>query len=491
MKAQTLRIDNRLVAWVSLIMALAAIGVLVRLPSHFWLDETMSYWAVGGGFHGMLARVPMWPQSIPYSTLVLALRSGGAHSEWIFRLPSFLAVTAAAWLLFRMARRLFGPEAAWITTAIFVLIPSVRFAACDARPYGIALLMVVVATDLFTRFLTRPDYKGAALYGLSAGGILCFQILFATVLLAHALYLLIRAICGERVRPRYVIVALAVFSVLAAPVIFQYLQLSGNPAAHSFSERPMLDDLASSYMPSLALYVFDVLAVLALVNAGLKWELADANEWSLLPVLMALLPPFLLFTVSRISPTRIFVPRYFLCYAPGLAMCLGLILASFRPALARTAILAVLALLAARSIGPPFSFHHTENYGDWGDTAAFVNRYLAQHRVPVFVRSQFPESDYFPLTPVDDNGLFSQLAYYPIDADVIPIPVTFTDRQASFLSNTLRNLPPATHRLLLVAMPQPALADAFVEYIRGRLGSACQVRTLARFDGVSVIEYAW
>jgi uncharacterized membrane protein len=479
-----------LVRWSLIIITLVTIGVLVRLPSHFWLDETMSYWTADAGFHQLVLRCIQFPQSVLYSTMILGLRSLGVHTEWIYRLPSFLAVAASAWLLFRMTRRLFGSEAAWLTTALFVLTPSVAFAAGDARPYGLALLLVVVATDMFVRFLNRPDYKLAALYGLSAAGVLYFHVLFGAVLLAHPLFLLYRARRGQRMNFSYLAAALLVFVMAATPVIVQYAHMSGSMASHSFADRPNLEELAISYLPGDSLYLFLFLAVLALL-AGTGWRMADAGDWPLLVVLWALLPPLLLFAASRVSPARLFIPRYYLSYAPGLAICLALILTAFRSAWARSGTLVILALLAIRFIGIPPSFHHAKLNGDWGGAAASVNRYLAQNRVPVLVRSQFPESNYLPLTPVEGNGAFAQLSYYPINAPVIPLPVVLTEADADSLRTTLRNLPPATHRLLLVSFPGPSPDDAWVYYLRGLLGPGCTVRELSRSDGVAVTEYSW
>lgn len=341
--------------WAALVLTLAILAVLVRLPSHFWLDETMSYWTACRGFKQVLIRCTSWPHSVVYSMLMLVLRSMGAASEWIYRLPSFLAIGAATLLLFRMSRRLFGADAAWMSVAAFVSIDVVRFSACDARPYGLALLFSVISSDLLLRFLDRPGYRLAGLYGLAAAGLLHLQLLFGTLLVAHGLYLIYRCVHGERIRLAYAVTGAAVLVAVASPVAIQYLGFTGNPASHSFAPLPSLSDLAASYLPDMGLYVLGTVGILALIVPRMEWKATSPPYTGVFVLLWAITPPTVLFIISRLTPLHLFVPRYFLSYSPGLAMCFGVTLTSFRPRVVRSAVLSAMALSVALSIGLPLS----------------------------------------------------------------------------------------------------------------------------------------
>src|ERR1039457_6537196 len=142
-----------------MVVLVVTIGALFRLKSHLWLDETATIWATSGGWAQLPARCISFSPSILYHSLILAIRSLGATSEWMLRLPSLLAVALASRLLFRMTERLWGAATAWLTLAAFVSIPGVAFAAGDVRAYGFGLLLVVWSTlvDTFSRMVVCPS----------------------------------------------------------------------------------------------------------------------------------------------------------------------------------------------------------------------------------------------------------------------------------------------------------------------------------------------
>jgi hypothetical protein len=476
--------------WAQLVLAFATLVVLVRLPSHFWLDETMSYWTASRGFEQILARCSLWPHPIVYSTLFLTLRSIGASSEWIYRLPSLLAVGAATFVLFRMSRRVFGSEAAWMSAAAFVSIDPVRFAAGDARPYGIALLLAVISSDLLLRFQNRPGYRLAALYGLTAAAMLHLQILFGVMLLVHGLYLTYRILDGQRIRLSYAATGMAVLIAVAAPVVIQFLRFTGNPASHSFAAMPSLTELAAAYIPGIWLGVLGILAILAMVMPALEWKATDRSDTAFLALLWAMVPPLVFFAISRLTSASLFVTRYFLSYSPGLAMCFGIILRSFRPRIVRPAVLSAMALSVALSMGRPSSFRHTLGLGDWGSAAEFINRNVAKDHAPVLIRSQLIESDYMPIEPVEDNGNFPQLAYYPIRAQLVPLQNTFTADQMSSIHTFLEYATTrSTGRFLVASFTGPSPMAPMLFYIIGQMGPTCTVTRLADFDGVAITEF--
>ncbi len=485
------RVLNRFAGfpWAPVVIALAALAVIVRLPTHFWLDETMSYWTASHGFQQILVRCALWPHPVAYSLVFLAIRSLGITSEWVYRLPSFLALCGCACLLFRISRRLFGSEAAWMSTAIFVLIAPVRFAAGDARPYGLALLFAMIASELLLRFLSRPGYRLAVLYGLSAAAMLYLQILFGAVLVVHVLYVGHLVARGRRFRLSYVLAGAALLAALAAPQAIQFLRFTGNASSHSFAARPALNDLAMSFAPDFLLYVLEAIAALALLLHGVQWQMAEESGASVLVILWTLVPPIILFAISRLSAAHIFVTRYYLTYTPGLAMCFGLMLVSFRPRILRAAALSLLAVFAAWAVISPRPIRHTDGMGDWADAAKYVNANVAQDHAPVLIRSELVESDSMPILPIEDNGNFAQLSFYPMNAALTPLRNTFTAEQAAAIHDFIQNLPRGTQRFLLISVAGPAPLPPFLREIRDDLGPGGTMTQLADFDGLTVTEF--
>ena len=122
----------RLVYPASLLASLSIWLLAVRAP--LWLDETLSYWQVSGGFGKIWSRSAQMPSSIGYLYTLWAAKSILGSQEIALKIPSMLAMLGAAYFLFRIARELFDREIAFLACIFFCTHPQVVFAATDARP---------------------------------------------------------------------------------------------------------------------------------------------------------------------------------------------------------------------------------------------------------------------------------------------------------------------------------------------------------------------
>lgn len=86
------------------------------------------------------------------------------------QLPSVVATGLASIPVSRVARRLFGPDAAWPAAVAFAVIPRVAFTAVDARPYAFAYLALVAATLSLLNLTDQGGRRWAAAYGATVGG---------------------------------------------------------------------------------------------------------------------------------------------------------------------------------------------------------------------------------------------------------------------------------------------------------------------------------
>src|SRR5208282_2545911 len=102
--------------------------------------------------------------------------------------PSILAMLAAAYVFYRCARELFDWDVSLIATMVFILPRGIVFAAIDVRPYPFALLLTNLTIFLFLRWTKTHRDKYAALFGMAAAGIIYFHYLFASILVALAVY---------------------------------------------------------------------------------------------------------------------------------------------------------------------------------------------------------------------------------------------------------------------------------------------------------------
>ena len=134
---------SKLVYPVALLASLSIWLLALRAP--LWLDETLAYWQVSGGFWKIWSRSALMPSSIGYLYTLWAAKSILGSQEIALKIPSTLAMLGAVYFLFLAARELFDTEIAFITCVFFSLEPNVVFAATDARPYAFALLATNLA----------------------------------------------------------------------------------------------------------------------------------------------------------------------------------------------------------------------------------------------------------------------------------------------------------------------------------------------------------
>lgn len=141
-----------------------------------WRDESVTYqvahrspaeiWALLGNadaVHGL------------YYFFMHALYSVWEGGLVTLRLPSVLAVAAAAGLVGLTASRVAGRRAGVVSGLVFALTPEVQMYAQEGRSYALVCALVALATYLLTRALTGSSgWRGHAAYGLAvlAAGLL-------------------------------------------------------------------------------------------------------------------------------------------------------------------------------------------------------------------------------------------------------------------------------------------------------------------------------
>ncbi|MEV4480572.1 glycosyltransferase family 39 protein [Micromonospora coxensis] len=107
------------------------------------------------------------------------------------RLPSALAMAAAAGLTAVLGRRLFGARAGLLAGLLLAVLPGTSRYAQEARSYALATLFAVLATVLLVRALDRPGQARWAGYAAAVAALGLTHMLTLTLLPAHALAVLI------------------------------------------------------------------------------------------------------------------------------------------------------------------------------------------------------------------------------------------------------------------------------------------------------------
>jgi len=387
---------STLEAAVSYGCVLLAFGLALRAIAYsLWLDETATYWVVRDGFKTLFARAWQWTGASAVYDLTAWASSSLAPViglEPALRLPSVLATMVAAFLIYRLGRRLAGRRAAVLSVIAFLCIYEVSFAAIDARPYALGLALLMGSMLCFLQCLDSPKRLYAMVYVVASALVVYTHYLLALGLVAQLVY-------GWRYRRKLAPLWLAI-GVLCLPLSSHVLNLYHTRKAHMFAPTPELSAVLTAIAPpALAAAVF-LAAILSRRTAA-----ASRRIPYLLLLVWAFFPPTFLFLLSTFTDTSLFFSRYFLSAAPALALLAGYALSRMA-----SVSLAGVVLVAAFAVmnWHVFAYHALE---DWRGAMAALNAQVGPED-PVLVASGFVEG-----TPEDINHrdvLYAPQLAYPI-----------------------------------------------------------------------------
>jgi 4-amino-4-deoxy-L-arabinose transferase-like glycosyltransferase len=458
---------------------------ILPIGSSFWLDETATFWVIKDGVANLLHRSMDWAGQSPmyYLTAWLALVAGGRH-EWVLRLPSLVALIIAAWLLYKLAARLFDADSARLAVLSFACSGPIAFAASDARPYALGLCLLIGTAWLVVRWLDTGLARYAAGSVLLSALTIYAHYLFGPVLMVLGIYGVSRGLREGKIRLWQLPAVCIASGVLMLPLVSQLRHFYQDRAVHSFAGTPQFSDLfASIASPVLAgsLAVGLLLARLIFPNpnrgpAPLRDSLLLASGW-------ALAPPLLLFAISVLSPTKLFVPRYYISCIPGLCMLAGWMARSLAAGPGQRIVATVLVLASILSFG---TAHHRAE--DWSGAMGKI-RSEGNGDLLVLVASSFVEAT-DPKALEDPRlreVLFAPLEMYPPGGKLIRLPYRLDVESAKYME---RILPVLEHqnRFVLVVVYEGL---AFELWLRGRLSAqGFRSESLGNFGSIGVFQFS-
>lgn len=457
----------------------------IRAP--LWLDETLAYWQVSGGFAKIWSRSALMPSSIGYLYTLWLAKSTLGSSEIALKIPSTLAVLGAVYFLFRAAREFYDQETAYLACIFFALTNNVIFAATDARPYAFALLASNIAIFAFVRWMMGRRMGRAILFGAAAAGVLYFHFLFGAILPVFAIYYLAARRGSIKEDWRQLAALVAAFTLCSLPLIYRIASLYQSKGTHVVPAAPhpvwtTLRILA----PAQLLIGFLIAVFLAALVRKIKLPRRENFPASLFGVLLALVPAGVLVAVSATSTVHLVISRYLTVIACGSALMWALLTMHIdSPVLRKLFCVALVAATVIETYGSPLSRLHEANFKD---AHAFINANVAKDKgeVPILVCSAFVESDY-QLTASDGSGenpLLSQMDYYPIDAPVTLLPMDLNDESIRIGSETVAAAAQRHQRFLVVASP---LSYPTVEWLIKSTRDRFTPQLIAEFDKAIVI----
>ena len=170
----------------ALALALSICVWFVAIRAPLWLDETISFFLVKGGFAEIMSRQG-WPDVPVYSYVLWLWTKVMGTGEITLRVSSVLIMLGAVYLLYRAARELFDRDVALIAAVVFCLHPIVIYAAIDVRPYALGAVAINSSILALVRMRHSNSKWLAAFFGVSAASVAYFQFLFVVILPALAI----------------------------------------------------------------------------------------------------------------------------------------------------------------------------------------------------------------------------------------------------------------------------------------------------------------
>jgi mannosyltransferase len=295
----------------------------------------------------------MWP-------VVHAFGTG----EVVLRLPSLLAMTAAAAGVAALGRRLHSPRAGLLAGLVFAVLPQVSRYAQEGRSYALVLACAVLASYLLVRAAAEPGRRWLAGYGCAVAALGLLNLFGLLLLAGHAVFLLAR----HRALLRRWLAVAALAGLPALPVAGlawpQRGQLGWLTAPGATAPNDLLVWLAGS--------AGSVAVVVVLLGLGLRARAAAPAAWLALPWLAA--PPVLLLSASAAGPP-VYAERYVAYILPAVALLAGVGLAAI-PVAPR-----LIAVLLIAGLGLPAQLAERQP-GGHGDDIRAAAAILAAHERP-------------------------------------------------------------------------------------------------------------
>jgi len=453
--------------------------------SPLWLDETVSYWEISGGFAQIRSRTIPGLSFPAYSYILFSFRELFGNSEMVLRIPSVLAMLAAVFVLYRIARNFLDYHMAIVTCLLFCLQKNVVFAAIDVRPYSFAVLATNLAVYALVLWLQNPDLPLSILLGAACALIFYFHYLYAVILPAFVLcYVVSRArFLRQDLRP----IGIVVLSFLLAlsPVIprLHYVFLHRN--TYSFAPTPQFKEFLLALLPSFAPFVLVAIVMAALVLKKFRFPDAKTACALLFALLLGAVPTAILYFVSISTPMHIFLERYRLVGIVGLALFWGCLLALVRSEPLRLVVPLLVVPLTLFSCWRSPEFH--QHGYSWKPALAYAQFIAASDSAPLLICSDLPQADFEPMPAVaSESVLFAPLSYYKVTVPVVPLPRGLTADAERIGAAAMANYQREHRRFLVLTFgPSYPTARWFSDRAQGRFST----RLLGTFQGVAVVEF--
>ncbi len=475
------------------ILALCALVFLVawlpRLHWGFWTDEAGTFWMACKGWREAISRTGTWPgQSIPYSVIESFFVSTGFWKEPLLRIPSVLAIAAAAWQLKRVAELVIAPRAGWLAIVPFVCAPEIVQFGTSARPYPLALAASLASFRYLLEWQESADKRTAAKYLISSVLTLHFHYLFGFVFFIQAAYLLCCRMCGRRVGLGLPLAAAIVLPASMFPLLGVLRSSARQTGSFAHAVRPTISQLAQACFPPAVLLAMGLGLVLLLVSArNLRWRGTPLRpEFVFLLATWMTLGPVVFFLVARLTDQSVFATRYLLFAFPAFVLFVVWVVSGLERREWRFLIL--LGIFAGTVLHPGnLLLIFRDSPSSWREPLHLIASQSDGAAPPLFVASGVMDSAWLNWKTQDPSSspLYAPLTAYPIPNRAIPLPYQFGEPVQEFIRQTDFSAYRPGQRLFLLAASDSPLGSWMSSHME-QLGFRAEVHPM---NDYVVIQY--
>jgi hypothetical protein len=470
-------------------IALAATAVTVALfwlPSLFrslWTDEAVALWTIDTSLSNTVDRASsLQESSAAYYVLVNLWAQIAGTSEFVLRLPSFVAGLAAAYLVYELGRGLHRRVTGLIAAFIFVGFQTVFIGATSVTPFALEVLLLLVSARALMWWVADPRLSHGVAWIVTAVGAVYMFPFAIVVLVAHAAFLRTARSRGL-VRDIPQLAALVTIGGLAlVPLVPQFMDLFQDRALLLLEGTPSVTDLLIVLIPPVVIAGW--LVGLAFVRR-ISDEPAVSGEPAVLIVVWAVLPALVAFGVSILSGYTIWSGRYYIAALPALAILLGGMFSRLTSTDGRRIAVVLLIALTFLATAPSSGSTIEE---DWRGAVEWTNAQAEASEAVVLVSSGLPQSRDVGLllNPAFAEYLLSPVRAYGLQPEARPLPFEPSNDAAAYIDLAVNRQILDFEQVVVISRVDQGFADYGLVIAAGLANDGFMVVARPTFSGLEV-----
>jgi hypothetical protein len=478
--------------WILLALYLLVVIRLWIMPmgSSFWLDETLTFWNVKNGIFEAVKRSSECPGQFQLYMAITALSAKiFGLSEFGLRLPSLVASIFSSYLMFLLGRRFVNTETGIFAAILFAALPEIVLEASNARPYALMLLFGLSAMWQLTRFHDSGQWRHATGYALSAALMVYVHYIALPFLLVTTFYSFRRLMLHDEIIKRRTLLMHSVLLSLILPLCYIILFQGKDSHILAFVGTPNIRHFILSIFTNTVIISICLVLTTRIVLRGRVTKLLPifSRQTDCLMFYWLLIPITFVFSISIFSDYKIFVARYFLLSYPAVVLLVVGLIQKIRPDFTRHGVLLSICLYAVLVTGGN-DFYPSLHHEDWRSAISAVNAVAENEEVTILFNSGLIETRQPGWeAQTADHHLLSPLAAYPVNANVIALPLVLDKQAQVYLEQTISKEVLSKKSFVVVHRGYKNSVNEWIQDYVQRYGF--QGVMIENAQGVSIIHY--